>query len=382
MTSTTTYDVVGMTCAHCVQAVTDEVSAIPGVRDVGVELVAGGTSVVTVVSAAAAVRQGRPRRDRRGGLRAGRYAMKPAATLTVFAAGLTVVFAVALGLGGAVGPVAADKPAPQHAADADDAHAGDAEADARRGAAHDAAGASPLPGLAVADAGWTAAPRQRHRRPPGRPVPFRFTVIAPDGNPETVYVRTHTKELHLIVVRRDLSSFQHVHPVRAADGSWSVPLDLPAGGSYRVFADFRPAGLDRTAHPRRRPSVPGDVRATGTARREPHTTTGEYDVTLAGTPVAGRESDFVLSVSRDGAPVTALQPYLGAYGHLVALRAGDLAFLHTHPAGHVEPGAAGGPDIAFGTTFPTAGSYRLFLDFQVDDVVRTAAFTVEVGEAP
>ena len=61
----------------------------------------------------------------------------------------------------------------------------------------------------------------------GAAVPFRFTVTGPDGDPETDYVRTHTKELHLIVVRRDLSAFQHVHPVRAADGSWSVPLDLP-----------------------------------------------------------------------------------------------------------------------------------------------------------
>ena len=50
MTSTTTYDVVGMTCAHCVQAVSDEVSAIHGVRDVDIELVAGGTSTVRVVS--------------------------------------------------------------------------------------------------------------------------------------------------------------------------------------------------------------------------------------------------------------------------------------------------------------------------------------------
>ena len=52
MTSTTTYAVVGMTCAHCVQAVTDEVSAINGVRDVDIELVAGGTSTVRVVSGA------------------------------------------------------------------------------------------------------------------------------------------------------------------------------------------------------------------------------------------------------------------------------------------------------------------------------------------
>ena len=50
MTHTATYHVAGMTCAHCVQAVTDEVSALPGVRDVDIELFAGGTSVVTVVS--------------------------------------------------------------------------------------------------------------------------------------------------------------------------------------------------------------------------------------------------------------------------------------------------------------------------------------------
>lgn len=51
MSSTTLYRVTGMTCDHCVRAVTDEVSAIPGVHDVEVDLVAGGTSVVRVVSA-------------------------------------------------------------------------------------------------------------------------------------------------------------------------------------------------------------------------------------------------------------------------------------------------------------------------------------------
>ena len=40
---------------------------------------------------------------------------------------------------------------------------------------------------------------------------------------------------------------------------------------------------------------------------------------------------LTLTVTKDGQPVTDLQPYLGAYGHLVALRAGDLAYLHVHP---------------------------------------------------
>lgn len=48
----TTFVVTGMTCGHCVSAVTEEVSALPGVESVDVDLVAGGESTVTVRSAA------------------------------------------------------------------------------------------------------------------------------------------------------------------------------------------------------------------------------------------------------------------------------------------------------------------------------------------
>ncbi len=93
------------------------------------------------------------------------------------------------------------------------------------------------------------------------------------------------------------------------------------------------------------------------------------------------ESELRLNVAHGGRPVTDLRPYLGAFGHLVALRSDDLAYLHVHPAGdgdHATAGTTGGPDLAFLTTFPTAGSYRLFLDVNVGGAVRTAAFTVEV----
>ena len=48
---TDTYRVTGMTCEHCVAAVTEELSALEGVDSVAVDLVAGGTSTVTVESA-------------------------------------------------------------------------------------------------------------------------------------------------------------------------------------------------------------------------------------------------------------------------------------------------------------------------------------------
>ena len=79
-------------------------------------------------------------------------------------------------------------------------------------------------------------------------------------------------------------------------------------------------------------------------------------------------------IELDGEPVTDLEPYLGAYGHLVALREGDLAYLHVHPE-EAEPG----PEVAVRAEFPSAGDYRLFLDFQHDGEVRTAEFAVETS---
>jgi hypothetical protein len=85
---------------------------------------------------------------------------------------------------------------------------------------------------------------------------------------------------------------------------------------------------------------------------------------------AGEETHLRFTITRNGAPV-AVEPYLGAGGHLVALREGDLAFLHVHPAGDEH-------STAFEATFPTTGAYRLFLQFKVGGVVQTAAFTQEV----
>jgi copper chaperone len=46
-TTTTTYTVTGMTCAHCVSAVTEEVTKIPGVVDVQVDLASGAVDVAS-----------------------------------------------------------------------------------------------------------------------------------------------------------------------------------------------------------------------------------------------------------------------------------------------------------------------------------------------
>lgn len=112
---------------------------------------------------------------------------------------------------------------------------------------------------------------------------------------------------------------------------------------------------------------------------------GGFDVELTGDLVVGSSSTLALEVTRDGEPVTEMQPYLGAFGHLVALREGDLAYLRVHPKGdEPEAGDVSGPTVDFATEAPTAGRYLLSFDFQVGDEVYSAPFalTTSDGEAP
>ncbi len=162
---------------------------------------------------------------------------------------------------------------------------------------------------------------------------FNFRILGPDGGPLTRYAPEHERDLHFIVVRRDLSGYQHLHPSLAADGTWSVPLKLPTAGAYKAFADFRPAGAAAGLTLAVDLFAPGDFQPAPLPTPVPSASVDGYTVTLAGALRAGQESELTFTLAKDGRPVTNLQPYLGAYGHLVALRAGDLAYSHVHPEG-------------------------------------------------
>ena len=247
--------------------------------------------------------------------------------------------------------------------------------EAAAGHAADGAGASaPVRGLAASAGGLTLA-LQRSELPRGVPSTLRFRIEDDAGQPVRDFAVEHDKRMHLIVVRRDLTGFQHLHPTMSASGTWSARLTLPAAGRYRVFADFK--------HGDRNETLAGDVNAGGAfdpvalpAQADRATTAGGYAVAIdAGRPRAGREADVSFTVTRGGRPV-AVQPYLGAQGHLVALRASDLAYLHVHPT---ESAATAPGRVRFATEFATAGRYRLFLQFKHEGRVRTAAFTVAVA---
>jgi hypothetical protein len=201
-------------------------------------------------------------------------------------------------------------------------------------------------------------------------------VLGPSGAALTSYATTHDRNLHLIVVRRDLTGFQHVHPTLGSDGTWRIPLSVAAPGQYRVFADFQPTGRAEGLTLGADVAAPGDYRPLPLPAPSPTATVDDYQVTLDGQLHPGTASTLTLTVRKDGVPVTDLQPYLGAYGHLVALRDGDLAFLHVHP----QESATAGPAVTFVAEVPSAGAYRLFLDFQHAGAVHTAAFTAEARQ--
>jgi hypothetical protein len=290
--------------------------------------------------------------------------------LTLFAVSLVAVFAASLGLGRLVGPQPA---AVSHSTD---------EQHSTHGAQPPATpGPQEVPGgLQVAQDGYRLVSLTGKLSTMGA-APFTFQVLGPDGTPITAYTPTHDKDLHLIVVRRDLSGFQHVHPTLGANGVWSIPLQVAAPGQYRLLADFQPAVRTQSLTLGVDVAAAGDYQPADIPAPSRTATVDGYIVTVDGDLVPGTSSKLTLTVRKDGAQVSDLQPYLAAYGHLVALRDGDLAYLHLHPDGYPGDGrTTAGPRIFFYAEVPSTGTYRLYLDFQHAGVVRTAGFTAVAGD--
>ncbi len=201
------------------------------------------------------------------------------------------------------------------------------------------------------------------RLTPGRAQRFAFEIRDAAGARVRDFEVEQGRRMHLIVVRRDLRRFQHLHPAQDASGRWSVALTVPDAGVYHAFADFQTGGRRQVAGSDL--FAPGDFEPLALPAASTVAATDGYDVSL-------RDDGGTLrfTVGRGGKLLTGLQPYLGAAGHLVMLRAGDLAYEHVHPVN---------ADTLDFATDDAPGTYRLFLQFRHADRVHTAAFTHEVA---
>jgi hypothetical protein len=184
-----------------------------------------------------------------------------------------------------------------------------------------------------------------------------------NGKPFTQLDDAHDEPpLHLILVRRDLAGYVHVHPRRNGD-RFTATIELPTPGIWRAYADFEVDGekivLGRDLF------VPGDLRPQRLAPPRQTASVDGYGIRLR------RGADLTFEITRRGRPVSALQPYLGAAGHLVAIREDDLAYLHVHPLESSRSGT-----ITFEAELEEPGRYALFFQFRHGGRVHTVPFTM------
>ena len=204
----------------------------------------------------------------------------------------------------------------------------------------------------------------------------------------------HDKKMHLIIVSKDLSYFEHIHPEYQADGSYRIevlPKDkdyskgighnetkFPFGGEFIMYQDYSPTGAGHQLS--RIPlTVKGKEKSPAKYTAEDRTwSSNGYKVELSFDKPAVRTGEMLslkTSITKDGKPVTNLENYLGALGHMVVISEDTEEYLHVHPMDSDKKG----PDILFHTTFEKPGIYRVFLQFQHEGKLQTSDFVVKVN---
>jgi len=234
------------------------------------------------------------------------------AKLAAFAGVLAVLFGGAALAGAAIGPdpetdAAADGHGEPGRAETHGEGETAAGGEAHAGAEAHGGGADPVRGLAVADDGLRVVvdDPELHR---ARAQTLRFRIVDERGVTVRDFDVEHEKRMHLIIARRDLTGFQHLHPKQAADGSWTIDVKLEEAGSYRLFADFANGDEPYT--------LAGDLRVDGRADLRPlpapsptSVSDGGYDVRLSAgdarpgphaRPLRRRSIGFVPRAPRDG----------------------------------------------------------------------------------
>lgn len=210
----------------------------------------------------------------------------------------------------------------------------------------------------------------------GRKVQLAFVVSDPKtGKQVTDFQVVHEKLYHMFLVSQDLRYFLHDHPTKGPDGVFRFDAVLPKPGMYRILSDFYPQGgtpqlIVRTIVVPGAAVAPGAELQADLAQKQ----SGNMEVSLAmepRQPIAGMKTLMFFHLnSTEG-----LEPYLGAWAHMLAASDDLVDMIHTHPFI-----ADGGPQVQFDLIFPRARVYRVWVQFQRKGVINTAVFNVPVSE--
>ena len=222
---------------------------------------------------------------------------------------------------------------------------------------------------------------------PGQPVKISYKVKNDLGDVLKDFETVHEKIMHFILARKDLQQFQHLHPeYNQATGEFSVNVTFPTDGPYRLFPDFTP-GKNAENSQLLPVTLTQDVNVGNlsnykavpiSADAASNKNVDGYNIiySIEGELQAQMPASYTLSIEKNGKKVTNLEPYLGAMGHSVILKAETLDFIHAH----AESASAGSSNITFSTTFPEPGLYKTFTQFQHQGRVLTSEYVFSVSE--
>jgi hypothetical protein len=217
---------------------------------------------------------------------------------------------------------------------------------------------------------------------PGELTRLVFGVVDPrTSQPVRNFEIVHEQLYHVFMVSQDLSFFVHTHPDRQAGEPFHLDVRFPKPGMYRVLSDFYPAGgtpqlITSTVMvpgagfslAQQRTPIDMSPKATENSRAEMSV--------LPSRPIAGQQTSLRVRVS----PNDGIEPYLGAWGHMLAVSADLIDMLHQHPAAAVDARIQSYKELQFNMIFPRPGVYRVWAQFQRLGVVNTVAFDVPVDE--
>lgn len=213
--------------------------------------------------------------------------------------------------------------------------------------------------------------------PAGSDLTLEFRILDPaTRRPVTRFEIIHEKLFHLFLVSQDLEYFSHEHPELLPSGWFRLRTRLPKPGSYRLLADFDPSGGTPQLAARTF-STAGYLEPLESAIPHPAADlapkqAANLKVELAlepAEPIAGKKTMLFFDV----VPAAGLEPYLGAWAHLLAASNDLIDTMHSHPFL-----ADGGPALQFNVFFPRPATYRVWIQLQRSGVVNTAAFTIPV----
>ena len=203
------------------------------------------------------------------------------------------------------------------------------------------------------------------------------------GRPVREFEIMHERLFHAFLISADLTGFAHEHPVLRPDGAFELAVKLERLTPYRVVADFYPKGgtpqfLAKTIFPRSAPLLPPPRLTPDLAPKTAENLRVEL-VTEPAAPIAGQETLLFFRLT----PHADVEPYLGAWGHLLSASDDLVDIVHDHPLyvdGVPPPDlrAASPKQIQFNLIFPRERTYRVWVQFQRAGAVNTVSFTIPV----